>query len=190
MLRSMFRCLIALTTLLTAAAAAAPAWTWVDENGQRHFSDRPVPGAEQIELQATQTFSRAAARSRSAAASGTTNTGAAADVPYTKFDITSPKHQETLWNLGGSLNVRLDIAPGLQQGHRIDMFMDGQRLEIGSRSAQLTVPEVYRGLHTLQAAIFDSTGREVLRSGEITIMVQQTSLLNPNNPNRARAGGN
>lgn len=188
-LRSMLRCLIALTALVTAGAAAAPAWTWVDANGQRHFSDRPVPGAEQIELQESLTFSRPAAQPRSGPAGQTTEGPPAGEIPYTRFDITSPKHQETLWNLGGSLNVQLDIAPGLQTGHRIDMFLDGQRLEIGARSPQLTVPEMYRGLHTLQAAIFDATGREVLRTQEITVMVQQTSLLNPNGPSRPNTAG-
>jgi len=185
----MLRCLIALTALLTAVATAAPAWTWVDANGQRHFSDRPVPGADQIELQESLTFSRPASRPRSSGPGETTDAPAAGDMPYTRFDITSPQHQETLWNLGGSLNVQLAIAPGLQIGHRIDMFMDGQRLEIGARSPQLTLPEVYRGLHTLQAAIFDATGREVLRSQEITVMVQQTSLLNPNTASRANTAG-
>jgi len=58
----MLKCLIALTSLLSAAALAAPAWTWVDAQGRRHYSDRPVPGATQIELSDSQTFSASPAR--------------------------------------------------------------------------------------------------------------------------------
>ena len=57
----MLKCLIALTSLLTAAALAAPAWTWVDEQGRRHYSDRPVEGATQIELSESQTFAAGSA---------------------------------------------------------------------------------------------------------------------------------
>ncbi|HEY5568069.1 MAG TPA: DUF4124 domain-containing protein, partial [Gammaproteobacteria bacterium] len=56
--------LIVLPMLYAAALAAAPAWTWVDENGQRHFSDRPVEGAEQIELAGAQGFSATLARTQ------------------------------------------------------------------------------------------------------------------------------
>jgi hypothetical protein len=37
----------------------------------------------------------------------------------------------------------------------------------------------------MQAVVVDTNGTEVLRSLAVTFMVQQTSLLNPNNPNNA-----
>lgn len=179
--------LIVLPMLWASAAAAAPAWTWVDADGRRHYSDRPVPGAEQIELAGAQGFSLPPAAQPSeprAAARAETSTGEAPAVArYTAFDIVSPAHQETLWNIGGELAVAVRIEPGLEAGHRIDAILDGQRVIIGSARPELTVPDVFRGVHTLQAVIMDASGREVLRTVAITIMVQQTSLLNPNNPN-------
>jgi len=177
--------LIVLSMLFATAAAAAPVWTWLDENGQRHFSDRPVEGAEQIEVQGAQGFSRSAPAPAARPAPG----AAAAEQPtqpYRAFEIASPLHQETLWNIGAVLDVRVDVAPGLQPGHRLDAYLDGERVIVGSTTPQFSIPDVFRGLHTLQAVIMDSSGREVLRSREITIMVQQTSLLNPNNPNSPR----
>lgn len=173
--------------LVSAAAAAAPAWTWLDENGQRHYSDRPVAGAQQIELAESQTFSR---RQPAAASSAPTPAGAAEETPaaaqpYTAFNIMSPAHEQTLWNIGGSLPMQVELQPPLQAPHRLDAIVDGERIEIGSRSDQLTVPDVFRGMHTLQAVVVDASGQEVLRSRAITIMVQQTSILNPNNPNSA-----
>lgn len=186
----MLRCLIALTSILTVAAAvAAPAWTWVDENGRRHFSDRPVPGAQRIELQASQTFS--GTTTRPATGSGAQAPGAEQPATtYSAFEIVSPQHEETLWNIGGSLSVQLAISPALQAGHRIDMYLDGQLLELGARGTQLTIPEVYRGLHTLQAVVTNGRGQEIIRSLETTVMVQQTSLQNPNNRQATGAPGN
>jgi hypothetical protein len=73
------------------------------------------------------------------------------------------------------------MEPALQAGHRLDFYLDGQRVIIGSTASQLTVPDVFRGVHTLQAAILDASGREMQRSLVVTIMVHQTSIQNPNN---------
>lgn len=176
----MYKCIIALTALFTATSMAAPAWTWVDENGRRHFSDLPVEGAIQIELTESQTFSRGVSTAAPAAPAAAAQPEPAETLPYTVFNVTSPTHQETLWNIGGNLSMALDLQPALQNGHRIDVVLDGEQVEIGARSPTLTIPEVFRGAHTLQAVIMDATGREVLRSLAITVMVQQTSLQNPN----------
>jgi len=44
------------------------------------------------------------------------------------------------------------------------------------------VPNITRGIHTMQAVIVDQGGTEVLRSLATTFMVQQTSIQNPNAP--------
>jgi hypothetical protein len=172
------------TSLLAAAAIAAPAWTWVDADGRRHYSDRPVPGAQKIDLPDSQTFS--GRPPTTAGTAGDPNTAATTE-GYRQFEIVSPVYGDTLWNIGASLQMQLAIEPAMQSSHRIDVFLDGQRVEIGAPGPQLTVPEVHRGLHTLQAVIYDvRTGRDVMRSGEVNVMVQQTSLLNPNNQNSPR----
>ena len=188
----MHRCLILVTSLIAAAATAAPAWTWVDESGQRHFSDRPVPGATRIDLPETQTFTGAraprAAPAESAAAPASSGPQERPAQPYTAFNIVSPSHQQTLWNIGGNLNMQLEIQPALQPGHRLDAILDGEHIEIRARGTSLSIPNVFRGTHTIQAVIVDESGREVVRSLAITVNVQQTSILNPNNPNN-RTGG-
>jgi hypothetical protein len=188
----MHRCLILLTSLIATAAAAAPAWTWVDESGLRHFSDRPVPGASRIDLPETQTFQGARApRAASPQPAATPASGTAQErpaQPYTAFNIVSPSHQQTLWNIGGTLNMQLDIQPALQPGHRLDAILDGEHIEIRAQGNSLSIPNVFRGAHTIQAVIVDESGREVVRSLAITVNVQQTSIQNPNNPNN-RTGG-
>jgi hypothetical protein len=187
--------LILFSALSTTAASGAPAWTWVDNSGQVHYSDRPVPGARQVELagapapggpvRSTAPGPSTAGQAREAPPAATT--------PYRTFNVVSPGQQETLWNLGGTLNVQVALEPGLQPGHRLDVFLDGQRKNLNATSTQLTVPEVFRGIHSLQAIVIDSRGEEVLRSLATTFMVQQASTQNPNSPlaqPRANPGGN
>jgi Domain of unknown function (DUF4124) len=169
-------------------ASATPAWTWVDKDGTTHFSDRPVPGAKQIDLRGALGLGRPAV-----AQPAPNSTAAQSPAPaqpagqYQTFTVTSPAQQQTLWNIGGNLPVQVNLQPGLQSGHHLDVFLDGQQLNLNETSTQFTVPNVYRGLHTLQAAVFDSSGKEILRSQATEFMVQQTSILNPNNPNAAKA---
>lgn len=173
----MLKCLIALTSLLSTAAVAAPAWTWVDEEGRRHYSDRPVEGATEIELAGPQTFA-------GGVASPATQDTATADEPpavsYSVLDVISPTNEETLFNIGGSLTAELAIYPSLQAAHRIDAILDGQHVEIGSRNLSMVIPDVFRGEHTIQAVIMGSDGEELMRSMPVTIYVQQNSIISPN----------
>jgi Domain of unknown function (DUF4124) len=173
--------LILLSVLSMTTASATPAWTWVDKDGTVHFSDLPVPGAKQIDLRDAQSFGRPTQPAASTASTGSASSAPAAD-RYRTFNVTSPTQQQTLWNIGGNLPVTVQIEPALQSGQHFDVFLDGQRLNLNETSSQFTVPNVVRGLHTLQVAVFDSSGSEVVRSLATTFMVQQTSILNPNAP--------
>jgi hypothetical protein len=163
------------------AASSAPAWTWVDANGQVHFSDRPVPGARQVELAGAQAF---AGQTPARGARQRDGSSTVSPAPYQAIDVVSPAEQETLWNIGGTLNVQVRLQPALQPGHRFDIALDGERRNLDSTSGRVAVPNVFRGAHTLEVVVFDAAGNELMRSPPRTFFVQQTSIQNPNNPNR------
>ena len=183
--------LILLSTLLVTAASGAPAWTWVDADGQVHFSDRPVPGARQVELTGAQGFGAPAARQAPATPAGTQPTQGTRVAPYRTIDISSPAEQQTLWNIGTMLNVQIEMDPPLSTAHRVDLILDGQRRNLNTDSLQMTVPDVFRGTHTLQVVVIDPAGGEVMRSPTRNFIVQQNSIQNPNSPTarQRRANG-
>ena len=174
--------LIVLSALSGTAASAAPAWTWVDANGTVHYSDRPVPGARQVELAGAQGFGTQTARAAQAASGAERGTPAAA---YQAVEVVSPADQETLWNIGTVLTVQVRFQPALQQGHRYDLLYDGQRRNLNTTNPRATLGDVFRGQHTLQVVVLDAAGTDVARSPARTFFVQQTSVLNPS----SRAGG-
>ena len=183
----MRKCLILLFALTTSLVHAAPAWRWVDANGQVHYSDTPVPGATQIELSGAQTFG-SSARQQPAAANRQANQSAQQRSTgnaerYRAFNIVSPKQQETLWNVGTVVDVQIELDPPLQPNHLIDLFVDGQRRNLNTTSTALGLEDMFRGVHTIQAVVLDQNGAEVMRSLATTFMVQQSSIQNPNNPN-------
>ena len=167
--------LILFSALAGTAASAAPAWTWVDENGTVHFSDRPVPGARQVELSGAQGF----VTQTSTRAPRASTPGATPNAPYESVEIVSPAEQETLWNIGAMLTVRTSFMPPLQPEHRYDLVLDGQRRNVNTTSSSVVLPDVFRGEHTLQVVVLEG-GTELMRSALRTFYVQQTSALNPN----------
>ena len=170
--------LILLSALSGTAASAAPAWTWVDAEGTRHYSDRPVPGAEQVELVGAQGFGTSRAP-RAARAADQGDTAGVPGAPYQSIEVVSPAEQETLWNIGTNLPVQVRFQPTLQPGHRYDLLYDGQRRNVNTASPRVTLPEVFRGEHTLQVVVIDSAGAEIMRSPARVFFVQQTSTQNP-----------
>ena len=168
--------LIFLVVLSSQAALAVPVWTWVDADGLVHYSDTPVPGARQIELGPAQGFSAPPPAPRSPAAEPSPDSAA----PYQTLSVASPAAQETLWNIGGNLPVLIELAPALLPGHRLDVLLDGQRVGLDTNRLQLTVPNVFRGQHTLQAVVVATDGRVVQSSPAVSFVVQQTSIQNPN----------
>lgn len=161
--------------LLAAAGALAEAYTWTDESGVVHYSDRPQPGATVVELEtATNRRPRAAARPNN-----TANTSASAETAkafeYQVLEVASPAPEETLWNIGGTLTVTLALTPALQPGHQVRVYFDGTPQTVQGTSFQLQ--EVHRGVHNLQAEVIDETGKLMIRSLPNRFYVQQNSVL-------------
>ena len=162
--------------LLASAAALAQAYRWVDEDGVIHYSDVPMEGAEEVQLSE---YSRntGARLYRERAPSATSAAEPAADEPfrYESISIASPASEETLWNIEGELNVSVALSPGLQSGHQLRVYYDGEQRIVSGTSFQ--IEEVYRGAHNLQAEVIDSTGRLMIRSQPSRFYVQQNSVI-------------
>jgi hypothetical protein len=165
--------------LLATGAAATTTYKWVDKNGVTHYSDRPAPGAEKIEVQEAQTFQapRPATRPTTQRTPGSPNVSL---VAYDKLDLWKPENDETLQNIGTLLDVRLRLEPELQPGHAIWLYLDSKRIDGLPQSGEaFSVPNVFRGTHTLHAIVADQEGKPLARSQTITFHVQQSSLNSP-----------
>ena len=170
------RPIIILVGLLAATAAMAEAYKWVDEDGVTHYSDRPREGAEVVQLsEYTKTTGARIYRAPRQAAEGPA-AAAAEETPfkYESLSVASPGAEETLWNIEGVLNVSLALSPGLQSGHQVRVYFDGQPRLVNGTSFQ--IEEVWRGVHNIQAEIIDETGKLMIRSRTNRFYVQQTTV--------------
>jgi len=175
-----------ITWLLCAALLAAPfgtgyaqaVWKWKDEKGVTHYSDQPGPGAVRVEL-SSQTFSSDEART-DIQINPTSSPPVDPSQSYNALQITSPQSDQTLFASEGPVNVQVNLDPGLQSGHSLQILLDGTNISgEGSSSLSATLPEVDRGTHILQAKVVDDNGEIVVASRPVTFHVQHTSILHP-----------
>lgn len=171
-----FRHILVLAALLFSADAFAQAYRWVDENGVVHYSDRPQPGAEEFRLPESEAPAQPA-RPRGTQRSSPREQASTPEPTrsYTSIGITAPAPEATLWNIGGVLNVQLELTPRLQPGHKIRVYLDGEPRDV--YSLIFPINEVWRGEHTIQIEVLDQNDELKIRSEPQTFYVQQTSVL-------------
>jgi len=176
------RILIAAITLAAAGAVYAQAYRWVDASGVTHYSDRPQPGAVRIDLPKSPGQRTIVTRPAPGdSAQPTQAVPAEVDLGYQSLSVATPGAEETLWNIGGTLSVSLSLEPGLQPGHRVRAYFDGEPQLVSGTSFEIT--EVYRGVHNIQVEVIDQAGQLQIRSQTNRFYVQQNTVVTP-----ARAG--
>ena len=175
------RTLIAMASLAAAGAVCAQAYHWVDENGVSQYSDRPQPGAVRIELPTSQGARTRVIRPAPSTPSRRERAAPETAAPgYEFLGVASPGAEETLWNIGGILNVSLNLRPALQQGHRVRVYFDGEPQMVSGTSFQL--PEVFRGVHNIQVEVVDQAGQLKIRSQTNRFYVQQSTVTTRRRP--------
>jgi len=166
------RLVFVLLGLLVGGSVCAEAYTWTDDDGIIHYSDRPNPKAKIIVLD------RSPTRQASPQSSSATNSDNSAAEPelfgYQSLEVTSPVAEETLWNIEAQLDVTLSLTPALRAGHQVRVYLDGEAQIVSGTN--FTLPEVHRGVHNLQVEVIDETGTLMIRNHSIRFYVQQNSV--------------
>jgi hypothetical protein len=167
--------------LLTAFAADAAVYRWIDADGNQQYGDSPPSGvpAEQVELPPLSTYAPPPAPpEEEAAPPGEEVVGEDAGPAqrYRRLVITQPANGQTIRTDDGLVDVTVDLRPALQveQGHRLIASIDGRRIP-GQRSS--IGIRVGRGSHTLQAAVIDKEGKVLARSAQITFDIRPKTRL-------------
>jgi hypothetical protein len=107
-----------------------------------------------------------------------TSWAAGETVAYTSLVITQPAAEETIHDNTGTLAVELALSPALQieQGHRIKLLLDGTAMPV-TGTTSLTLTEIDRGAHTLQAAVVDQSGAVLIVSEPVSFYMWRASAL-------------
>jgi hypothetical protein len=173
------RKLVALLSMWVAlSATATELWRWKDADGVTHYSDRPAPGAERIDVQATQRSSGASEPSAQAVVPSSSPPPPAAVTQYTRCAVAAPMNDE-VFNNPGAVSARVDVEPALQPGHRLQVLLNGSAFAEWPANQFAYTLNVYRGSYTLNARVVNANGRVLCAGSAITFHVRQPSVLAP-----------
>jgi hypothetical protein len=168
-----------LSILAAITASAGETWRWKDANGVVHYSDRPVPGAVQINVRVTQKSSTDAPAEQPSFNNSNGQTPPSETVGYTRCVITSPTRDQVI-NVPDAVGVSLELDPALQDGHQVQVFLNGRAYEEWpSGSIYFALSNLYRGTYSLSARVVDAQGKVLCGSQGMTFHVRQPSLLSP-----------
>lgn len=167
------RILLLLICFFTILPVAAEVYRSVNENGEVIYTDKPSPGAEQIEVDEVQTIDAPAEQDFE-------YTPPQKEQPqaYTKLEITSPENDTSIRDNAGNVTVSIALEPALKAGDKMVLSMDGTKVSEGA-SNQFSLTNLDRGTHSLSVAVVNAAGKELKRSSAVLFTIQRHSNLNP-----------
>ena len=159
--------------LALALPAAGQSYSYIDEHGNRVFTDRP--GGRAAEPVQSRPTNRMLATPVAAPVQSKAETANKPAALYRQVDILQPEPDATVRDNAGSLIVSLSSEPALRPGHRYRLLLDGHPVATGD-GASLALDNIDRGTHQLTAEIIDSHDRPLLSSPPHTFHMMRTSL--------------
>ncbi len=143
----------------------AEVYRWFGADGAVHFSDQPYPGAEKVEISPIQIVPAVPTSGRS----GVQKSEAVAVKGYGRFAFITPTNEQVIRSNDGTISISMVLEPSLRLGNgdRVTVKLDGVAM-VGSAPMSFNYPGLDRGTHTLQAAVLDSQGKQLIQTDTVT----------------------
>jgi hypothetical protein len=156
-------------------AGATELWRWKDADGVVHYSDRPVQGAERIDVRSSQKSSSEIAPQ----ATAPVRPPPTPVVNYTRCIVSSPTNDQVFNNVS-AVDVGIALEPALQADHQLQVFLNGRAdPDWPAGALSRTLVNLFRGSYTLSVRVLDFNGRALCAGPTINFHVRQASLLAP-----------
>lgn len=171
------RYLILILCLLAGTASAEQVYRQVDEDGVPTFSDQALPGAEKVKIEEPVTFSDDLIHQEMDRRQEEKEKieEQARNVSYT-IAITDPANDSAIRDNAGNLTISVRLQPSLGDGHRAELYMDGQKIRSLTGTGSVHLSNVDRGTHQLSARVVDANGRVLAESNSVEVSLLRYSL--------------
>ncbi|WP_258619122.1 DUF4124 domain-containing protein [Pseudomonas sp. B21-048] len=163
-----------LLACLISLPAMAEVFTYVDAQGNRVFTDQPgTRNAKRVPLA---TSNRMSPNPSGAAPMTAAKNQAKTLFHYDMLRVLVPEPDATIRSTAGELIVSVTSEPGLQQGHRYRLLLDGQPTAEPGPSPVFALSNIDRGSHNLSVEILDEQDRTVERTANQPFHMLRISL--------------
>ena len=169
-------------SLLWTNGLSAAVYKSVDAQGNVIYTDVPSGDAKPVDLPPLSTVPPPRQESSEPLPADAAHSSVATE--YQHVSIASPTQEETLRDNTGAVPVTVVTEPELNSaaGHRFRYYLDGQAQGRLTESGRIIFENLDRGEHTVQAAIVDGSGRELIRSGSVKFFLHRQSVNFPRGP--------
>lgn len=96
---------------------------------------------------------------------------------YTSLSITNPTNDSNIQSASGQLSVSIAITPALAATDKLTLLLDGQQVGAGGKSTNITLNNIFRGTHTLQATVVNAQGTSLISSQAVTFHLTRQSIV-------------
>lgn len=159
--------------LAVALPATGEIYSYIDEQGNRVFTDRPGGRAvEKVQPKPGNTMPAITTVRPAPQRQAPPEKPAA---PYRQLEILQPAPDATIRDNAGTLVVTVLSEPALEPGHEYRLLLDGA-VAATSPGATLGVDNVDRGTHQLTVQIVDGQGTPLAHSEPRVFHMMRTSL--------------
>ncbi|TLX58754.1 penicillin-binding protein [Stutzerimonas nosocomialis] len=164
-----------LCLMLFSPLALAQVYTYIDQDGNRVFTDQPTKGAKVIELTPPNAMPAPQTRRLSPPPQAADKKPEPA-LPYGLLRILVPSPDATINNNAGDLIVTATSDPALQEGHAYRLILDGQVSGSPGRSPVFALSNIDRGTHHISVEIIDQGGRILEKTPNQPFHMRRVSL--------------
>lgn len=167
---------IALAAILISAPLSAEIYKSVDKDGNVTYTDRKLENGEEVNIKR---LNRTKAVATPAKSQDDQSNEAEKTQRYSRLKISSPKHDSAIEHGPGDFTVTVQIRPKLANGHKIQLYLDGQAHGEAVAGTSFELSNIFRGTHTLQVKIVDKQGKTLKKSSITDVHVFRPSVLSP-----------
>ncbi len=177
---SVMRCflIILMAVFLFGSQSYAEVYRWVDSAGKISYSDKPQPGAEEIEIDVAPSISDTKAISD---AEPPEEDEKSEKINY-KIKILTPENDESLRDNAGNVSIMLKVTPKLdpEKGDMFLVYLDGVASLDKQSGLFFTMQNIDRGTHNLRVELV-SPDEQVLASTSSVFHLKRYSVQHKNN---------
>lgn len=146
---------------------------WVNEDGTLVFSDRPVSGAQEVNLKAN--TNNTIAPQKPLPKLRANPEPKLQPLPKTGIEIITPSNDQTIRSNNGEFTVQARSSIPVGSTHQFRLYLDGRPYGGMAEAPEFKVKGVERGQHALMIRMYNSQGVELATSTPITIYLHQAS---------------
>lgn len=166
--------IVAILALISTPVLAAKVYKYTDDSGNTVFTDEPVKGAEELDVQPVPTIPAIIPKVDTAPATETE-----AEFSYNKMTIILPGDGEHFVNNGGEVTVQVALSPALRNTDKLQLFFNGSAYGEPKRTNTFKLSNLDRGEYAAYVAAIDNKGKEVGKSDTVTFYVKRSAVGGP-----------